>query len=71
MLAEQTDSYKLYAKTGWAGRINPQIGWYVGYVETSDDVWFFAINLTLRSETDLGLRQQITKAVLRAERIIP
>lgn len=71
MQAEQTDNYKLYAKTGWAARMNPQIGWYVGYVETSDDVWFFAINLTLRSEPDLGLRQQITKAVLRAERIIP
>lgn len=71
MLAEQTDSYKLYAKTGWAARMNPKIGWYVGYVETSDDVWFFAINLTLRSELDLGLRQKITKAALRAERIIP
>lgn len=71
MLSEQTDSYRLYAKTGWAARMSPQIGWYVGYVETSDDVWFFSINLSLRSEADLGLRQKITKAVLRAERIIP
>ena len=22
----------------------PQVGWYVGWVETGDDVWFFAIN---------------------------
>ncbi len=71
MLAEQTDSYRLFAKTGWAARMSPQIGWYVGYVETADDVWFFATNLTLRSNADLGLRQKLTKAVLQAEHIIP
>ncbi|MEF8699445.1 MAG: class D beta-lactamase [Candidatus Accumulibacter sp. UW20] len=71
MLAEQTDRYRLYAKTGWAARMTPQIGWYIGYIETTDDVWFFATNVVLRSEADLGVRQKLTRAVLQMEGIIP
>lgn len=71
MLEEQTDRYRLFTKTGWAARTNPQVGWYVGYVETADDVWFFATNLTLRSNADQALRQALTKAALRLNRIIP
>lgn len=46
MLVESTPKYKLYAKTG-AGNIskNHYLGWYVGFVETSDDVYFFALNI--------------------------
>jgi beta-lactamase class D len=70
MLAEQTDTYRLYAKTGWAARMSPPIGWYIGYVETADDTWIFATNLTLRSEADLPWRQKLTRAALQAKGII-
>jgi beta-lactamase class D len=66
MLVEQTPSFTIRAKTGWAG----QIAWYVGYVETSTDVWFFATNLDIRNKNDLPLRQRLTQVVLQAKGIV-
>jgi beta-lactamase class D len=39
----------------------PQSGWYVGYLETAQDVWLFATNIVSRNQDDLPLRQQLTK----------
>ena len=38
MIDEKHLIIQLDQKTGWEGRY----GWYVGYVETKDDVWFFS-----------------------------
>jgi beta-lactamase class D len=70
MLAEKTPNWSLWAKTGWAARNTPQIGWYVGYVETADDVWFFATNIDIRTANDLPLRQSLTREALQAKGII-
>ena len=64
MLSEKTDIYTLYAKTGWAARSNPQIGWYVGYVETAGDIWFFALNLDIAGPADLQHRKKLLYAAL-------
>lgn len=66
MLVEKTSAYTIWAKTGWATRVKPQVGWYVGYVETPKDVWFFATNIEIRDEKDLPLRQKLTRAALQA-----
>lgn len=70
MLKEQTPAYSLWAKTGWAARTEPQVGWYVGYVETRQDVWFFATNLRIRTREDLPLRQQLTHNALVEKGVI-
>lgn len=70
MLTEKTPAYSLWAKTGWATMVKPQVGWYVGYVELPKDVWFFALNMEIRNETDLPLRQELVRAALRAKGII-
>ncbi len=70
MLAESTPAYTMRAKTGWAIRVTPQVGWYVGYVEVEKEVWLFATNLAVRSEKDLPLRQQLTRASLQVKGII-
>lgn len=70
MLVEQTPTFTLWAKTGWAARVKPQVGWYVGYVETPKDVWFFATNIEIRNEKDLPLRQKLTKEALQAKGVI-
>lgn len=70
MLAEQTPTYSLWAKTGWATKVKPQVGWYVGYVETPKDVWLFALNMDIRSEKDLPLRQAFVRNALQAKGII-
>ncbi|GAB1394627.1 OXA-48 family carbapenem-hydrolyzing class D beta-lactamase OXA-54 [Rhodocyclaceae bacterium] len=71
MLTEETTRYRLYAKTGWATRNAPAVGWYVGYVETLDDVWLFALNLATRDAKDLPLRAQIAKEALQRIGALP
>jgi beta-lactamase class D len=70
MLVEKTPAYTMWAKTGWATRVKPQVGWYVGYVETPKEVWFFATNIEIRDEKDLPLRQKLTRAALQAKGVI-
>ncbi len=71
MRSEQSADFTLYAKTGLAGDSQPKIGWYVGYVETADDVWFFATNLNITADPQLPLRLQLTREALRAKGIVP
>ncbi|MEJ2406606.1 MAG: class D beta-lactamase [Candidatus Thiodiazotropha sp.] len=70
MLVETTPDYSLWAKTGWSARVDPQIGWYVGYVETPKDVWFFAMNIEIREKGDLPLRQKLTRDAFLAKGVI-
>ena len=67
MVVEQTPSFTIRAKTGLGGQSTPQVGWYVGYVETAQDVWFFAVNLEIHSEKDLPLRLQLTRQSLQVK----
>lgn len=71
MLSDRTAHYRLYAKTGWAARSAPAVGWYVGYVEVAGDTWLFALNLDTRDASDLPLRRKITLDALRARGILP
>ena len=66
MLAEETPDYKIWAKTGW----QDEHGWYVGYVETHDDVWFFANYIKVREKADLVFRKQLTLEALKLKGII-
>nr|6PQI_A Chain A, Class D Carbapenemase OXA-48 [Klebsiella pneumoniae]6PQI_B Chain B, Class D Carbapenemase OXA-48 [Klebsiella pneumoniae]6PQI_C Chain C, Class D Carbapenemase OXA-48 [Klebsiella pneumoniae]6PQI_D Chain D, Class D Carbapenemase OXA-48 [Klebsiella pneumoniae]6PSG_A Chain A, Class D Carbapenemase OXA-48 [Klebsiella pneumoniae]6PSG_B Chain B, Class D Carbapenemase OXA-48 [Klebsiella pneumoniae]6PSG_C Chain C, Class D Carbapenemase OXA-48 [Klebsiella pneumoniae]6PSG_D Chain D, Class D len=71
MLTEANGDYIIRAKTGYSTRIEPKIGWWVGWVELDDNVWFFAMNMDMPTSDGLGLRQAITKEVLKQEKIIP
>jgi beta-lactamase class D len=71
MLTEVSEHYRLYAKTGWAARSTPGIGWYIGYVEVEGNTWLFALNLDTSAITDLPQRQQIALGALRAKGILP
>jgi beta-lactamase class D len=68
MVNEQTKDYTLRGKTGWTRVDNDEIGWWVGYVERKDDVYFFATRLKKRRNIpnpDFGkCRKTITKVVL-------
>lgn len=70
MRVAATPSYTLWAKTGWATRVTPQVGWYVGYVETAGDVWVFALNMTTRDTSDLPLRETLVREALQTKGII-
>jgi len=67
----QGGHWVLRAKTGWAARAKPQVGWWVGWVEKGGEVWFFAINLAITDPAQLKYRQGIATAVLKAEGLLP
>ena len=64
MLVEETPSYSLYAKSGWTGAAL-KIGWYVGYVESNDEVILFAMNMDMDKIDQAPLRKQLVLAALR------
>ncbi len=45
MIREKTNGYTLRAKTGMATVDKIDIGWFVGYVEKKDNVYFFALRM--------------------------
>lgn len=59
MLVEATEKYKLYGKTG-AGKVDGKtmLGWYVGFVENDNGVYYFAFNFN-----------RDTYAQMKAERV--
>lgn len=65
MIAEQTGDYTLRAKTGRSGDGNPEVGWYVGYVERGKKVFFFATELDVRSDADARQRVELSRALLK------
>lgn len=68
MVVEQTPQYTLHAKTGWGIEEALQVGWYVGYLQTKDNVYFFANCVQDSSKTNpkfKDARVDITRKVLK------
>ena len=69
MISKQTATHAYRSKTGWTRKNGQDIGWWVGYVETKDNVYFFATRLTKskneKSPHFLKGRKEITKLILR------
>ncbi len=63
-IRKKTEDYTLHAKTGWAVRFSPQIGWYIGYLERDNNVFFFAMNMDIHNSEDGKLRKKISFEVL-------
>ncbi|MGL6337950.1 MAG: penicillin-binding transpeptidase domain-containing protein, partial [Waterburya sp.] len=64
-IAEQTSNYVLRGKTGIATSVTPQIGWYVGYLEQNDNVYFFATNIDVVKDQDIAARLEVTRLCLQ------
>jgi beta-lactamase class D len=74
MVLENNDKYTLSAKTGWTRENNINVGWWTGYVETSNGTYIFATRLIQDRKlkrSDFGsCRIEITKKILRKLNII-
>jgi len=70
MLTDSTDNYQIYSKTGWAMRVDRQIGWLVGFVNTKTNTWIFASNIDIKQKSDAKYRKEIVDEILRQEGII-
>lgn len=62
MINDQTENYILRGKTGWADTT----GWYVGYLEENDNVYFFANNIDIVNEQDVKARIEIVKDIFKS-----
>lgn len=75
MITDSTDQYILRSKTGWTrpqGQL--EVGWWTGYVERKDNVYFFATRLTKQREDDQPdfgkCRKEVTLEIMRRLKII-
>ncbi len=66
IVTDSTDNYIIHSKTGWSN----QIGWNVGYIETKNNKWIFAMNIDLLKKEDARYRKIITYEILKNEKII-
>lgn len=72
MIAEAGRSWILRAKTGWAGRRNPQVGWWVGWVEHPEGAVFFALAIEMPNQgRDAPKRTEIARAILASLKALP
>lgn len=72
MIVEAGRDWILRAKSGWAVDVEPQIGWYVGFVEWPDGPVFFALNIDMPGRAkDVAKREAIVRAVLRSIQALP
>jgi beta-lactamase class D len=72
MIVEAGRTWILRTKTGWAARVKPQVGWWVGWVEQPDGPVFFAINIDMpNGADDLPKREGIARDVLRSIGALP
>lgn len=66
MILEENAQYTIRAKTG----TNSQLAWYVGYVETTKQVWLYAMNIAINKKGDETFRKEITMEALKLKGII-
>jgi beta-lactamase class D len=64
MTTDRTVDYTLYAKTGWTMRVRPQIGWYVGFIETKGDTWIFVCDLDIEKPDQASFRKDLVYQAL-------
>lgn len=74
MTNEANDKYTLKAKTGWSDANNDNIGWWVGYIETQGNVFFFVCNIGYPDEAPSGFlqaRKEIALTCLKELGVLP
>jgi beta-lactamase class D len=73
IVLEQTEQYTLSGKTGAGPRENGKmLGWLVGYVETKDNLYFYALNFDGDTFQAVSTRRmELAKALLRELKILP
>ncbi len=73
MVIEENENYKLTGKTGWSDS-NGNNGWFVGYVETKNGIYFYAANIEPTENFDMdlfsGIRKEITIKALKQIHIL-
>jgi beta-lactamase class D len=71
-LLEKSGEYELHGKTGWCTSVDPDLGWWVGWVEREGRVIAaFALNINMPEKDDAAKRIPIGRACLDALNAFP
>ncbi len=69
MVNERNDQFILRGKTGWSIQEETNNGWFVGYLEKKEKVYFFATNVEPDEGFDMkkfpGIRKEVTMEALK------
>ncbi len=71
LINEANSKYILRAKSGLGSSRTPAIGWWVGWVETDNDTYFFALNLDVAKDQDAPKRMIVARQCLTSLGILP
>jgi beta-lactamase class D len=74
LVLDKTATYRLTGKTGSAQRVTPHAGWFIGYLETQGNVYFFATNLESANPDGLAngdTARKITQDILQGLGLLP
>jgi len=71
ILLEKTNEHRLSGKTGTAEVNGKNIdGWFIGYVETADNTFFFAVHIQGEKDAGGSTASEIALSILKKEGII-
>lgn len=74
MLIDENEAYKLSGKTGWAMRDGFNLGWFVGFVEKDDQIYYVATNVEPKEGFDMNdfarIRLKISLDAMKSLNII-
>ena len=74
LLIESNNSWTFSGKTGWSIRNGNNIGWFAGYLEKGNNVFFVVTNIEPKEAFNMDLfpkiRTQISLGALRKLKII-
>lgn len=71
LFIEQIGSKTLYAKSGWGMDVEPQVGWYTGWVEDAQGkTTAFSLNLKMDQSTPASLRKELVISSLKQLKIL-
>jgi len=63
MIQDENETYKISGKTGWSYTNELDNGWFVGYIEVNDNIYYFATNITPKHRFDINTFPAIRKNV--------
>ena len=71
LFIEQIGNKALYAKSGWGMDVEPQVGWYTGWVEDAQGkTTAFSLNLEMDQSTPASLRKELVISSLKQLKIL-
>lgn len=63
---EERGDRQLFAKSGWTIAPDPDIGWYVGWIEGTGQLHSFALVMEINDKRDAALRKELALSFLKA-----